>query len=293
MSQAAGRWPSNLILSHHPECEQLGTRRVKGTKGDADYSPGAAATIAAGCAGGTIKTGRHYADSDGYETIADWQCVEACPVRKLGEQSGELTSGQPIGTRNVDSAFMAHANGMPLTGFGDSGTASRYFYNADWMLDRLEQADPLIYEAKASTTEREAGLEGFPSIVVDDGRDKPIDNAYLRGETQRRNPHPTIKPIALARHLATLLLPPAKYGPRRLFVPFAGVASEMIGALLAGWEDVTGVELEADHMPVAQARIDYWQQMKYRLMNPDAPVKVTINRKVPAGQLSLFTEDET
>jgi len=176
---------------------------------------------------------------------------------------------------------------------GDSGTASRYFYNADWMLDRLEQADPLIYEAKASTTEREAGLEGFASITVDDGRDKPIDNAYLRGETQRRNPHPTIKPIALARHLATLLLPPAKYGPRRLFVPFAGVASEMIGAMLAGWEDVTGVELEADHMPIAQARIDYWQQMRYKLMNPDAPVKVTINRKAPAGQLSLFTEDET
>jgi len=46
-------------------------------------------------------------------------------------------------------------------------------------------------------------------------------------------------------------------------------------------------------MPIAQARIDYWQQMRYKLMNPDAPVKVTINRKAPAGQLSLFTEDET
>jgi hypothetical protein len=293
-----GRWPANLILSHHPECEQVGTRRVKGTKGEADYSPGTPATIAAGCAGGTIKTGRHHADADGYETIADWQCVEACPVRRLGEQSGESGGGMfaQSGQRSMrDNLVYGKPNTTrnALDNWGDSGTASRYFYNADWMLDRLEQTDPLIYEAKASTTEREAGLEGFPSIVVDDGRDKPIDNAYLRGETQRRNIHPTIKPIALARHLATLLLPPEKYGPRRLFVPFAGVASEMIGAMLAGWEDVTGVELEADHMPVAQARIDYWQQMKYKLTNPDAPIKVTINRKAPNGQLSLFTEDET
>ena len=60
-----------------------------------------------------------------------------------------------------------------------------------------------------------------------------------------RQIHPTCKPIALARHLATLLLPPARYAPRRLFVPFAGVASECIGAMQAGWEHVDGVELEA------------------------------------------------
>jgi hypothetical protein len=175
-----------------------------------------------------------------------------------------------------------------IRGHDDTGTAARYFYNADWMLERLEDSDPLIYQAKASTAEREAGLEDFESITVDDGREKPIDNAYLRGETQRRNIHPTIKPLALARHLASLLLPPAEYGPRRLFVPFAGVASEMIGAMLAGWEDVEGIELTADHIPVAEARLAYWQARKGELSNLEAPIKVKAAAPAADDQLTLF-----
>ncbi len=200
-----GRWPANLILSHHPEC--------------------------------------------------NGRCVELCPVRRLGEQSGESSSSDAI---RHNGEFKSVAKGFDYahdtSGYDDSGTAARYFYNADWMAERLEDSDPLAYFPKASTAVREAGLEGFESITVDDGREKSIDNAYQRGETTRRNIHPTIKPLALARHLATLLLPPAEYGPRRLFVPFAGVASEMIGAMLAGWEDIQGVELEADHIPVALPR---------------------------------------
>jgi DNA modification methylase len=126
------------------------------------------------------------------------------------------------------------------------------------MLDRLDAADPVRYVAKASTAEREAGLDGWERTTVDDGRQTPIDNPYLRGETQRRNTHPTIKPIDLCRYLATLLLPPAAYGPRRLLVPFSGSGSEMIGAGLAGWEFVQGIELEAEHVAIARARLAWW-----------------------------------
>ena len=54
------------------------------------------------------------------------------------------------------------------------------------------------------------------------------------------------------------LLPPAEYAPRRLFVPFAGVASEAIGAMQAGWEHVEGVELTEEYLPIARARVEYW-----------------------------------
>jgi hypothetical protein len=68
--------------------------------------------------------------------------------------------------------------------------------------------------------------------------------------------HPTLKPIDLCRYLATLILPPARAGePRRLLVPFAGEGSEIIGALLAGWEDVTGLEGNADYLQNGAARI--------------------------------------
>ncbi len=71
-----------------------------------------------------------------------------------------------------------------------------------------------------------------------------------------RNHHPTLKPIALTRYLARYVLPPARDGvPRRLLVPFAGAGSEMIGAVLAGWEDVQGIELEPDYVAIANARL--------------------------------------
>jgi site-specific DNA-methyltransferase (adenine-specific) len=72
------------------------------------------------------------------------------------------------------------------------------------------------------------------------------------------NPHPTVKPIALTKYLATLLLPPEMYAPRRIFVPFAGVASEMIGAWQGGWEEIVGVELKEEYAEVGRLRIDYW-----------------------------------
>ena len=63
-----------------------------------------------------------------------------------------------------------------------------------------------------------------------------------RSERGKANNHPTVKPIALTKWLATLLLPPGSVKPRRLLVPFAGSGSEMVGAIEAGWDEIVGVE---------------------------------------------------
>lgn len=162
-----------------------------------------------------------------------WTCAPGCPVAALDQQSGESTSGiqrQPLGTGGIWNS----SDGRPCgPQYGDSGTASRFFYQVQTALD---DADPICYMAKASRTERDAGLEGG------------------------RSPHPTHKPIDLTRYLAALLLPPPSYAPRRIYVPFAGVGSEMIGAMLAGWEDVVGVEQDADYAALAARRIAYWRR---------------------------------
>jgi len=69
--------------------------------------------------------------------------------------------------------------------------------------------------------------------------------------------HPTLKPLALTEYLAKLLLPPphSDGSPRRILVPFSGAGSEMIGALRAGWEEVVGIELEAEYAADAEHRI--------------------------------------
>lgn len=150
------------------------------------------------------------------------------------------------GVGNGSSMFA----GAGRTGFtiGDSGSASRFFYTA-----------------KASKSERNAGLEGLPEDIgvgnymaeakwINDPRHK--DGGYLASPSKpQANHHPTVKPLSLTKYLATLIKPPTG---GRLLVPFSGSGSEMIGALQAGWEYVEGVELTEEYIPIAEARIKYW-----------------------------------
>jgi len=66
-----------------------------------------------------------------------------------------------------------------------------------------------------------------------------------------------MKPVELTSYIARLLLPPprADVQPRRILVPFSGSGSEMVGAVLAGWDEVVGIELNAQWIPRAYERL--------------------------------------
>ena len=148
--------------------------------------------------------------------------------------------------------------------------SDRFFFQVQTQID---EADPLFYTAKASKRERNAGLDSFPDIDADDidvQRGKAtahnicpthhITNCECGWKAgPRKNAHPTLKPISLTTYLAKLLLPPKEFSPRRLLVPFAGVASEMIGGYLAGWDEVVGVEKEKEYVEIGESRIKYWE----------------------------------
>jgi len=254
-----GRWPANLILQHSPECVLSGTKKHK-TLG--------------------------YTKPDGTETVEDWDCVEGCPVRKLDEQSGELKSGQLLShhKRTGDSiigTFKIRDRSDEEKNFGgDSGGASRFFYNVDWsneIEERLGIADPVRYCAKASRAERDAGC-GNLEIGTGGGMVGTADNLM-------HNTHPTVKPINLIRYLATLLLPPKECAPRRILVPFAGSGSELIGAMQAGWDEIVGVEREKEYCELAETRLAYWKNR--RPTDPNSKKK-TKQEKVDKEQLTLL-----
>ncbi|WP_417737778.1 DNA methyltransferase [Rosistilla oblonga] len=69
------------------------------------------------------------------------------------------------------------------------------------------------------------------------------------------NKHPTVKPLDLCEYLAQLILPPERSTPRRLVVPYSGSGSEMIGALSAGWDQVTGIEMDEQWVKTSQRRL--------------------------------------
>jgi site-specific DNA-methyltransferase (adenine-specific) len=132
---------------------------------------------------------------------------------------------------------------------------------SDETAEVLGDAARFFYTAKASSREREEGLEGFegrpPAFGNEsgDGLGRGISNT--RQDIPRRNHHPTVKPLALTQYLATLILPPP-HVESRILVPFAGSGSECIGAALAGWRTVVGVEREAEYAAIARARLEHW-----------------------------------
>jgi site-specific DNA-methyltransferase (adenine-specific) len=171
--------------------------------------------------------------------------LDESAAEALDQQSGESGTGKARSAVRERNKGWCNASPGPgvnaLDNYGDTGGASRFFYTA-----------------KASASERNAGLDARDSRNVNDGRKTSIDNPYQRGDTQRRNTHPTVKPIDLCRYLATLLLPPPRDTERRILVPFSGSGSEMIGAHLAGWEHVVGIELDAEYCAIAEARLRHW-----------------------------------
>jgi len=114
-----------------------------------------------------------------------------------------------------------------------------------------------FYCSKASQKEREAGLHERDPINVTDGRNKPTDNPYQRGKTQRRNTHTTVKPISLCRWLSRLICPING----TLLDPFAGSGSFGCAAVQEGFNWI-GIEFEEESVMISEARIEYWSKQK-------------------------------
>jgi site-specific DNA-methyltransferase (adenine-specific) len=161
-----------------------------------------------------------------------------------------------------DSGTDSHEPECPVSQLGNK---SEYFQNLDYEYEEIEGDRFIEYAAKSSQAERNAGLDdvywkkdatsltGYTRITIDEWEQLPD------AERAEGNMHNTVKPISLTRWLATMMLPPAEYKPRRILVPFAGVMSESIGAMLAGWDSVTAVEIEEVHCDIGAKRMMWWQ----------------------------------
>lgn len=207
-------------------------------------------------------------DCDGERHDAD------CPVRMLDEQSG-ITSDVPrvlrrLQPRRDDGWGMADRQNGSVP--GDSGGASRFYYCA-----------------KASRSEREAGLEGMPpgcrGNVTGRDDDAPGQNharSGIRAAGVIRNLHPTVKPLALMRWLCRLVMPP---GGWLLLDPFMGSGTTGMAVAMEGGGFV-GIEQDAGYIEIARRRIALaatWDRTT-------ADVKVRPTKET--GQLSLFGEQE-
>jgi hypothetical protein len=110
--------------------------------------------------------------------------------------------------------------------------------------DNLGGASRFFYCAKASTADRERGVEG----------------------DARANLHPTVKPRDLMRWLVRLVTPPGGI----VLDPFAGSGSTGVACACEGFGFV-GIELDPGHADVARARIAAAQQEAPRHIGEGVP----------------------
>jgi site-specific DNA-methyltransferase (adenine-specific) len=159
---------------------------------------------------------------------------------------------------------------------GSEGGASRFFYTA-----------------KASTSERDKGLEGLPALTPGEKTGREDDTqgispyAGARGDGGR-NPGPCVKPLSLMRWLVRLAAPPGAHDPdiskRPVIVDmFAGSGSTLVAGLVEGVR-VIGCEMDPQMADVSRRRC----QHAYALPREEAGIEEAAEDDAPRGQASLF-----
>jgi site-specific DNA-methyltransferase (adenine-specific) len=238
---------------------------------------------------------------DGYKTPAlkpAWEPILCFRAPRQGMTYAELALKFGTGALNVVGGRLASSakkwDSPKAEVWHESAPGGQHFidnplgrYPANLIFDEeaaklLDQqsgrdASRFFFVAKASRRERDAGCKELPVIrsgtsngaqTHGEGYDRRQDIGLNR-VIPRKNDHPCVKPLALTRYLATLLLPPASVAPRRLFVPFAGTGSEVIGAMQAGspivpggrWDEIVGIEQDAHYCEIARRRIEHWRKL--------------------------------
>lgn len=126
-------------------------------------------------------------------------------------------------------------------------------------------ASRFFFTSKPAEWERNAGLQDGAQHMQRRVNPGGLEHEPRFAPKLAYNPHPTLKAIRALAYFAGMLKRPAHVGGR-LLVPFAGSGSEMIGAMLAGWPFIQGVELDQDtdhpgvFVDIARRRLAWWGQ---------------------------------
>jgi site-specific DNA-methyltransferase (adenine-specific) len=167
--EPSGRFPANLILTHHEDCECVGTE-------------------------------------NGEETVEDWNCVDDCPIKILDEQSGESKSVASIrnNKKRNDENIYGGGKGIPQvsleSNYSDKGGASRFFYVAK--ASKSERNKGLDEFEEKQTVGGGGGIGDYLEDV------NSASGKYGSEKATNKNFHPTVKPIKLMQYLVRLITPP-------------------------------------------------------------------------------------
>lgn len=156
---------------------------------------------------------------------------------RFGESSEKARLVSRNGARASDGwGLAAKSTGVV---YGDAGSAARFFPCCPFGDDDLR----FHYSGKARKAERWSHCAACGVSFPARDRDAHKDHGDITS-------HPTVKPLALMRWLATLLTRPGG----RILDPFAGTGSTLQAASMAGFRSV-GIERDPDYQADIAARL--------------------------------------
>lgn len=176
--------------------------------------------------------------------------VDSEAAELLNEQSGILKSGMLSPEHNIKV--------KPKGIYGELGTARvTHLYEAnEGGASRIlhicpyenEEDNKIVYFAsKVSPKERNAGVE--------------------------KNSHPTLKPMSLIYKLFSLFKLPIE--DQKVYVPFAGTFSEVMGILATGIkeENIYPCEKNEEYVNIGKSRLEYWKKNKFSFRTKENKTK--------------------
>lgn len=189
--------------------------------------------------------------------LADGETIRS-NVKKYG--TGALNIGAVMVTRKdgeqrYPANIIADGSKVVQAGFTDG---NENFNSCSFnYLDEL--LNPVLYYSKAQLRDKDFGLDKYHAT-------KSRKALFTDNELNIKNIHPTVKPIALMRHLVRLLSRPGDI----VLDCFLGSGSTGISALLEGRKFI-GMEINKDYFDVANARIQRTQELieKFKVTDPE------------------------
>jgi DNA modification methylase len=238
-----GRYPANVILSHHEDCVKVGT--VEETY-NINKTDGASFFGQEKCP--DYESVEQKVSQDVYE------CSDDCPIKTLNEQAPQ-----------VGSLFKATRKKDTSGGSGDSWTNSGKQAGEDNGLhDGLGGASRFFYCAKINKKERNWGCDGLPTrqSIGGGGTNHTKADAYGSVKAPAKNHHPTVKPVSLMYYLTKLIAPKGE----TVLDPFMGSGSTGMACVLND-NNFIGIDMDPDYVEISKHRINYVRFNKEKIKN--------------------------
>ena len=234
---------ANNVLQHGTGALNIDASRVRRADGDDSHAGHRTATFGTQetLSGGDGSGG--WSQNDAGRWPANFIHDGSDEVLELFPDTGKSTGGR-IGKKSMGNVTNVPAGQFEAgdPGYGDSGSAARFFYCAKAnKTDRNEGLDDFTDRTTGEVTDRRDGSAGLDSPRAGAGR-----------TSGNRNHHPTVKPTTLMRYLVRLITPP----DGTVLDPFTGSGSTGKAAILEGFR-FHGIEQDPDYVQIARARIGF------------------------------------